>query len=213
MELITFQPESILKELVEQGYLECNPQYVDTEKYGRVYDWIAGHMRRQIEAPTGVQYPLWCWVRFKNSICPPRHKGQAKSKPGIRITFTKPPEDVFITDYRRYSFLLNYRYIPESLKDKLQFEEKLGQIGLEKNAGRQSYGNYPEICREIERSFERCITSDSDVLQGCVWRICLSEVKAIEFLRDPGFQYGTFNYLRKNGRRFDWIGDFYKKLQ
>lgn len=157
--------------------------------------------------------PLWCWVRFKNSICPPRHRGQAKSEPGIRITFTKPPEDVFITDYRRYSFLLNYRYIPESLKDRLQFEEKLGQIGLKTNADRQSYGNCPEICREIEKSFERCITSDSDVLQGCVWRICLSDVKEIEFLRDPEFQYGTFNYLRKNGRRFDWIGDFYKKLQ
>ena len=82
-----------------------------------------------------------------------------------------------------------------------------------KNADWPSYRNGPEICREIEKSFERCITSESDVLQGCVWRICLSDVKEIEFLRDPAFQYGTFNYLRKNGRRFDWIGDFYKKLQ
>ncbi len=217
MELITFQPESALKELVERRYLECNSQYVDTERYGRVYDWIVSHMRRQIEKPTGVQYPLWCWVKFKNSICPPRHRGQtisqSDSEPKIRITFTKPPENVFITDYRRYSFLLNYRYIPESLNDQLQFEEKLGQHGLEKNADWPSYRNCPEICREIEKSFERCITSESDVLQGCVWRIYLSEVREIKFLRDPEYQYGTFNYLRKNGRRFNWIRDFYKRLQ
>ena len=213
MELITFQSESVLKGLVERGYLECDPQYVDTKKYGRVYDWVISHMRKQVGDPAGIKYPLWCWVRFKNSICPPRHRGKATSGWGIKITFEKPPEEVFITDYRRYSFLLNYRYIPESLNDKRKFEEKLDRIGLGGNATRQAYEDHPEICREIEWSFQRCITSDSDVLQGCVWRIYLSEIKRIEFLRDPEFQYGTFNYLRKNGGRFDWIEDFYKRLR
>lgn len=214
MELVTFQSEAVLKELVAHSYLRCDPKLVNVQRYGKVYDWITEHMSQQVESPRGVRYPVWCWVKFKNGICPPRHRGTPGTEPQIKITFTKRREDVFITDYRRYSFLLNYRYIPESLEDKRQFEEMLGQFGLEKNAAiPQAYQDYPEISREIERSFQRCISSNSDVLQGCVWEVSLSDVTKIEFLRDTEYQYGTFNYLRKNGQRFHWIDDFYRRLR
>lgn len=116
----------------------------------------------------------------------------------VKITFHKPPEEVFVTDYRRYSFVLNHRYIPDSPEDKAAFDEKMKQHEISEG--------------EIDSSFDRCITYDSDVLQGCVWRILYSEVEKIEFLNDPDYQYGTFNYERKDGRRFDWIEDFYKRL-
>lgn len=214
MDLITFQPESALKELVNQGCLACNPQFVDTGRYDWVYNWVAEHMRKQVGSPQGIRYPVWCWVKFKSGICPPRHKGKPEPEAQIKITFSKPREEVFITDYRRYSFLLNHRYIPASLEDKRRFEDKLSRAGLEKDAAAsQPYQNYPEIDREIVESFQRCVTTESDVLQGCVWRLFLSDVQKIEFLRDRDYQYGTFNYLRKNGSRFNWIEDFYKHLR
>lgn len=198
MKLVTFQSAAALKKLVNDGCLECDPQYIDLKKYGSAYSWVTDKMDAKVKNREGAEYPIWCWVRFKNAICPPRHKGKPVPGYEVKITFHKQPGEVFVTDYRRYSFVLNHRYIPDSLEDKAAFDEKL------------KLHEIPE--GEIERSFDRCITYDSDVLQGCVWRILYSEVEKIEFLNDPDCQYGTFNYERKDGRRFDWIEDFYKRL-
>ena len=40
----------------------------------------------------------------------------------VKITFEKDKDEVFITDFRRYSFLLNNTYIPDTLKDKNEFD-------------------------------------------------------------------------------------------
>ena len=46
-----------------------------------------------------------------------------------------------------------------------------------------------------------------------MWRINLDEVEKIEILNDNNYRYGSFNYVRSNGKRFDWREDFYKKLK
>ena len=68
------------------------------------------------------------------------------------------------------------------------------------------------MCKKIESSFDRCITTDSDILQGCIWRINLNEIESIEILKDDGYVYGSLNYIRSNGKRMNWIKDYYKKL-
>ena len=73
--------------------------------------------------------------------------------------------------------------------------------------------NFLNICNKIENSFDKCITKNSNVLQGCVWNILLEEVESIEVLNDDGYTYGSLNYKRCNGKRFDWIRDFYKSLK
>lgn len=64
----------------------------------------------------------------------------------------------------------------------------------------------------MEDSFKRCITNDSDILQGCIWRINLNEIDSIEILKADGYTYGSLNYIRSNGSRMDWISDYYRKL-
>lgn len=72
---------------------------------------------------------------------------------------------------------------------------------------------YLDICEEIRNSFSKCITIEGNILEGCVWRINLDEVEDIQFLNDKDYCYGSFNYKRKNGERFDWIHEYYKKLK
>ena len=73
--------------------------------------------------------------------------------------------------------------------------------------------NYIDICNKINKTFDRCITKDSDVLQGCVWRINLDEIEKIEILKDDGYCYGSLNYIRSNGERMNWQKDYYKLLK
>jgi len=41
----------------------------------------------------------------------------------------------------------------------------------------------------------------------------LDEIEKIEILNDCEYMYGSLNYVRSNGRRIDWIKEYYKKLK
>lgn len=223
MKLVSFQSMDAFKQLIEKGYLETDERYIDMNKMRLTYDWVVEKMNETIPNEHGVRFPLWCWVRFKRGICPPKHKGEPVKGFDVKITFEKAREDVFITDFRKYSFLLNNVYIPDNKQDKERFEEELKKSGItteellavvrrDKDIDIRSDNAFLDMCEKIRNSFDKCITEDSDVLQGCVWRINLDEVTKIEILQDSDYRYGSFNYLRKNGKRFDWIKDYYDML-
>lgn len=223
MKLVSFQSMDALKDLINKGYLEVDEQHINIKKYGHTYEWIIEKMNESVPNEYGTKFPLWCWVKFKQGICPPKHKGTPAKGFDVKITFEKRKEEVFITDYRRYSFLLNNIYIPDSKHDKKQFEKELEKYSVtaeelkavvrtDKYSSYRTDKEFMDICYKIRKSFDRCISEESDVLQGCIWRINLNEVLKIEILNDSNYGFGTFNYMRKNGKRFDWINDFYDKL-
>ena len=120
--------------------------------------------------------------------------------------------------------MLNNTYIPISLKDKEQFDKKLSRYQItqedleafvrkDKFEFHRTDQKFLQVCDEIRKSFDRCITTNSDILQGCVWRIFLGEIEKIEFLTDKNYRYGSLNYIRNNGERINWKKDFYKKLK
>ncbi len=224
MKLITFQTSDALKKLIKDGYLEFNEEYVDLKKSGYAYEWVLENMNEKIPNIHNVKYPLWAWVKFKNGICPPKHKGNPVEGFDVKITFNKNKNEVFTTDFRRYSFILNNLYIPDSKKDKELFDNELKNKNITKEelkafVRRDKFKTFRkdnvflEMCNKIKKSFDKAITNDSDVLQGCVWKINLEEVEKIEILRDKNYIYGSFNYLRTSGKRFDWEEDYYTKLK
>lgn len=224
MKLVTFQTMEAFKELVSKGYLECNSKYINIEKAGPTYLWVLEQMNELVPNPTKAKYPLWCWVKFKNGICPPKHKGEKIKGFDVKITFHKEEKDILITDYRRYSFLLNNLLIPETKKEQEEFEKELEEkkitkeelkafVRPDKYPTHRTDKEYLAVCEKIRKTFSRCITKESDCLQGCIWRINLNEVESIEILNDENYSYGSFNYKRKNGTRFDWREDYYKKLK
>ena len=224
MKLVTFQSFDAVNSLFKNGYLECDENKINLEKYGPVYKWIIGKMNKNIKNPSKVKYPIWCWVKCYNGISPPKRKGKRVKGFDVKITFNKDEKDIFITDFRRYSFLLNNTFIPVNKKEKELFDNKLKKYNITKEdleayIRKDKYKlfrtdkEFIEICKEIEKSFERCITKDSDILQGCIWRINYKDIEKIEILNDDGYCYGSLNYLRSNGKSIDWQNDYYKSLK
>lgn len=224
MKLITFQTMEALKSLINNGELICDEKYIDMKKAGPTYQWVLEKMNEHVPNKTKSKYPIWCWVKCYNGICPPKHKGEPVDEFQVKITFNKKDDEVFITDFRRYSFLLNNVYIPNTLKEKEQFDKKIKRLGItqeelkmyvrhDKYTSHRTDKVYLEICKEIRDTFERCITKDSDILQGCIWNIKLSEVESIEILSNDGYRYGSLNYKRSNGKRLNWRNEFYKLLK
>ncbi len=224
MKLVTFQSLAALKDLINKGYLECDEKYIDEKKAEPTYQWVIKKMNQSVENKNNTKYPIWCWVKCYNNICPPKHKGEPVNGFDVKITFHKQKKDVFITDFRRYSFLLSNTYIPNSLKDKEQFTNKLLTYNItndelkafvrkDKFTSHRTDKVFLQTCQEIRKSFDRCITTNSDILQGCVWRINLDDIEKIEFLTDKNYRYGSLNYIRSNGKRINWQEDFYKRLK
>lgn len=224
MKLVSFQSLEALKSLVNKGYLVCDESHINKEKSNPTYNWVIEKMNKSIDNPDNIKYPLWCWVKYKNNTCPPKHKGPKIEGFDVKITFHKEEKDIFITDYRRFSFLLNNTYIPDNLKDKESFDKKLKELNIteeelkayvrkDKYKTHRMDENYLNICKEIRNSFDKCITKNSDILQGCIWKISLSEIDKIEILNDDNYIQGSVNYIRSNGKRINWRQDFYKKLK
>jgi len=224
MKLVTFQSLEAVKDLFKKGYLECDKTKINLDKVGYAYNWIIEKMNKSIKNDYKIEYPVWCWVKCYNGICPAKRKGEKVPNYDVKITFNKKQEDVFITDFRRYSFLLNNMYIPNNINDKINFDNKLKKYNItdedlksyvrfDKYKTHRTDDKFIEICNEIKNSFDKCITHDSDILQGCVWRINLDEIEKIEILNNDGYRYGAINYIRSNGERINWIEDYYKKIK
>lgn len=224
MKLVTFQTFDALKSLINNGELICDEKYIEIEKAGPTYNWVLEKMQELVPNNTKAKYPIWCWVKCYNGICPHKHKGEKVKGFDVKITFNKPEKDIFITDFRRYSFVLNNIYIPNSLKENQRFFEKLKKLNItleelkmyvrpDKYKLHRKDKEYLALCDEIRKTFDGCITKDSDVLQGCIWNIKLTEVEKIEILPNDGYTYGSLNYKRSNGKRFDWQKDYYRLLK
>ncbi len=224
MKLVTFQTMDALKELITKGYLECNEKFINLKKSGHAYSWVLEKMNLLVKNDYNVKYPIWCWVKFQNTICPPKHKGKKVEGFDVKITFNKKEEDVFITDYRRFSFILNNIYIPDNIKDKKEFDKLLDKYNItdedlkayvrkDKYDTHRMDKEFLDVCQRIRKSFDKCITKDSDILQGSLWRLNLEDVEKIEILKEDGYTYGSFNYIRSNGKRYNWKKDFYKKIK
>lgn len=224
MKLVTFQSIEALKFLNDNGYLICDDSHAPNDKYSSSYKFIIDNMNKNANNNDNIKYPIWCWVKCYDGICPPVVKGKRVEGFDVKITFNKNEKDVFITDYRRYSFLLKNLYISDSIEDKLKFDKKLEEnnISLEdlKAFVRKDIYNshrtdkeFLDICKEIEKSFSKCITTDSDVLQGCIWKINKEDIESIEILPKDDNVYGSLNYVREDGKRFDWVNDFYNRLK
>ena len=224
MKLVTFQSREALEFLNRNGYLICDEKYINKKKVGDTYNWIIDKMKEISDNKYKAKYPLWSWVKCYNNICPPKRKGDKVKGFDVKIIFEKDEENVFITDFRRYSFLLNNTYIPISKKDKEEFDKQLSKYNITEDdlkayVRHDKYDNHRtdkeflEVCKRINDSFDKCITTDSNILQGCVWYIDINEIKSIEILNDDGYSYGTINYIRSNGQRKNWREDYYKKLK
>lgn len=224
MKLVTFQSIEALEFLIKNKYLICEEKYINKEKVGDTYDWILEKMEYVKNNKYNSKYPIWSWVKCYNAICPPKRKGSRVKGFDVKITFEKEMNEVFITDFRRYSFLLNNTYIPDTIEEKKKIDSLLEKYNItedelkayvrhDKYDSHRVDKDFLKVCEIIRKSFNKCITTDSDVLQGCVWYIDLNEVKSIEILEDDGYVYGSLNYIRSNGERINWREDYYSKLK
>lgn len=196
MKLVTIQTMSAYRSLLEKGYLIADMQFINLPKYGVPYDYVVGKMK-DIDNPFNAKYPLWAWVQYGKIASPPSNKllgfFKKNDEQVVRITFEKPENQVLISDYVKYHFMLTNEYLPENIEDYQSFQKILLEKGVSKEdllafVRRDKYDKFRNdedfqfVNEKIKNSYERIFSSLGDFKQGTVWNIDKEEILKVEFI-------------------------------
>ena len=156
------------------------------------YRWMARKMRQQIgKPPVSSARPLWAWHRWQGRRARPdlRSSGHLpQGGRGARIEFAAEPSTVLLSDFSLWHHVLNYWYLPASLKDEKAFETTLKEAGLDFFKTKPLPD--PAFHRLIEASWERIFDLDLVVrritdpraersVQAAFWVLPLEAVREI----------------------------------
>lgn len=196
MELVTFQTLDAYESLITNGCLIADEKFINLKKYGAAYNWITHKMLdRNILNPN--QYPLWAWYKCGKYKCPTKNTMLgyfgAEQEKLVKIVFEKDDNEVLLTDYKLYHFLLTNSYLPSSLADLNNFnklkelkqvsdEDLLAYIRRDKFASYRTDKDFNEINEIVHKSYDKVLNLTFDHIQACVWDIKLSEVKSVQFI-------------------------------
>jgi hypothetical protein len=221
MKLVTFQTIKAYNELLKNGILINNHKYIDYEKAGKVYEWVVDEMLKKVPNKN-VKYPLWAWYKYGKIKSPPKHKTYGYF-PGnenqiVKITFEKNDNEVFLTNFNLYSFLLNNRYIPSSKSDNENYlkllkeyniteEELKAFVRKDKYKVHRSDKNYLKIIKKNYESFKKILEPGNDRIQACIWNLKIEEVISIEYIDKK-----TCIQVKPKNRR-SYIKEYLKSLE
>ncbi len=164
MKLWTIQTKQAFEVLMEKGELSATLGHQWSE-CPQAYSWMERQM--EIRLPprkTKSQKPLWAWAQWRNAL---HRKPDLRSvrhdwRPDgdyVLIEMFKQPEEVLLSDYGAWHFVLNNWYLGVCGKAQKAFDQKLKdhkhEIGKE----------YPsELMLEVMKSWE--VIFDLDALDG-----------------------------------------------
>ncbi|MCP4545361.1 MAG: DUF3841 domain-containing protein [bacterium] len=132
MRLWTIQTPTAVTQLERTGALRSSRQHID-EDYLRPYRWMREQMRSRISRGPSRAWPIWAWQQWE---------GQARAMPdlraaghlpsgtvGVRLELEVEPDNVLLSDFELWHYVLNYWYLPTSISEGTRFERELRSKG------------------------------------------------------------------------------------
>lgn len=203
---------SAYNSLLKNGYLVANEKFINLDKYGVPYNYISNKMQN-ITNPYNAKFPLWVWVQYGKISSPRKNKLLgffAKDEDVIvKITFTKPDNQVLVTDYIKYHFLLTNEYLPLSINDKQQFDDLmkskkvtsqdlLAYVRRDKFTEYRKDKDYEFINSKIQNSYSRIFDNLGDYKQGTIWHLQKAEILKVEFInKEDCTKKSSVDYRKK----------------
>ncbi len=128
MRLWSIQPLAVWEKLQKFGTLNNSEAYTQQD-FLPAYRWMAGEMTRRIgPSPYTDALPFWAWFQAYDSKRPRPDLRRSAHLPagssGVRITLQMVSEQVLLSDFELWHYVLNHWYLPTSMKDSETFEEQ-----------------------------------------------------------------------------------------
>ena len=170
----TRQNGLVMQEIERDGRFVCRERFLreksDTisDYYIKSYRWLTDQARLRIHVEEGLYLPIW--LALTESAKLPAAEGE------VMLTLNVPEDELFVIDYNKWGYVLNYMYVPKDDDDERAHDEKLKACGIVNEAAliMGEKGNmFPQLKSEILRSWPRCCTQSDDMKDnvGCVWHV------------------------------------------
>jgi hypothetical protein len=196
MILWTIQPFAIWEALERSGELVATSEFVEKD-YLFAYHWMVGQMIKRLAIrPHLGRMPIWAWYQYRGrnrrrpDLRSTAHLPRAMR--GARIEFVAEPEEVLLSDFELWHYVLNCCYLPCSYQDEKCFEKELRETGgrLQRDA---FYGDV-NLQRKMSDSWERIFHLNwhhrgyaaplaHKSVQACLWSIKLEQVRRVSVFR------------------------------
>lgn len=135
MLLWTIQNYTAYENMQKTGLLTASENHLFCEDdFKFAYDWMGDKMKEHRLMPsTRINYPVWAWYQWegKRKRRDMREAGHAKrGEKIVQLTMEVPDEDVLLSDFDLFHYVLNYWYLPINEQDDKFFEEEYKSLGF-----------------------------------------------------------------------------------
>ena len=132
MILWTIQPLTVWKALQSKGQIQAREVFVD-KHFRPAYRWMRDQMRLRLgPPPSSNSFPLWAWYQWQGASKKRpdlRFSGHLPSgETGVLIEFLAEADEVLLSDFELWHYVLNYLYLPSSSRDEAQFDSVLSVV-------------------------------------------------------------------------------------
>jgi hypothetical protein len=130
----TIQPIYVWRTLQDRGTLHVDPARVVAPHFVRAYDWLADQMRQRLGSSSSGS-PWWGWNRWDGLRRPkPDLRTEAWHYPRgdehVRIELDLPADQVLLSDYDAWHFVLTGSFLSPSEKEDDAFDAECDRAGL-----------------------------------------------------------------------------------
>lgn len=172
------------EQILEKGYYRCDGRKID--KYFRErYKWLCDEMIKKIgKPPKGVKYPVWGWHtrNFKHKQPDLRNAGYSyRGDKMVCIELEIPDNQVVLSDFDNWHFVLNNLYLDINCSDKKSYDElyknlnNLPEKEKEKKI-KESWKNIFDI-EPVDTEWQR----KGSWIQATFWEIKKENIKNVRF--------------------------------
>lgn len=188
MRLWTIQPISVLNIINETGEYFVNEDYI-SEYFKPAYQWMRTKMKEKIGEPKNkkIFFPVWAWhTTLFNHKKPDLRKNVYGKKDEwyVCIEIEIPDEEVVLSDFESWHFVLNNSYLIAECYDEESYDKEYRRIeSLNKeernNAIRKSWDEIFNI-----KPFCNDFMCRGRYIQATFWGIKKEQVKKIWFYKE-----------------------------
>jgi hypothetical protein len=163
----SIQTKQAWEAALERGYLVGDPKYI-WEGFIEPYHWMMEQMKKRIKGYQG-EYPVWVWIKKpdlrRTAHLPPKTEG-------VRLKIEKPDDQVLLSDFDAWHFVLNNSFFSLNEEEDKLFES--GALPMTKEESWERIFDFnlprdPEWVGEVER------------IQGTTGKISIEQVKSVQF--------------------------------
>ncbi len=192
MKLWSIQTQKAWGALKHDETLKGEAEFIE-QSFRPAYDWLICQMRLRLpNHPQASSLPIWAWQQWRSQLhsCPDLRCGGhlEKGAQGALLELEVSPDRVLLSDFDLWHFVLNYWYLPATVKEGEAFEQKVEMRGLSfyKSKPLPDTCLHEEIVRSWERIFDLEFTKadlakprEEKSIQAALWELRLSDVESV----------------------------------